>query len=142
MNTFLVIVIMFILIDIYYRWRQQKHNNGLFFYSSAMCDYYEQIFTNKNILNKSELTYKRKQIEETLKEKWDFSEKDIASLKCRIADFNPAFLDAIGHVMGNFKDKKEEKKEMLVLGELLYNKDYDGFSKRMNDLEIKENTKK
>jgi len=75
MKTFLALILLFIIIDIYYRLKRQKQINGLFFYSSTMSNYYEEILLSKKILSKNELLYKRKYIEEKLKENWEFSEK-------------------------------------------------------------------
>lgn len=133
MNSILLIVLVLIFVDLYYRFRQQKKLNGLFFYSSVMSDYYEQILLSKEILSKSEVRYMKEQIEKDLKE-FKFSQKDIASLKCRIAGFNPAYNDAIGSIMYNFEDKEKLNNEIQILGELLYSKDYKGFGKEMDSL--------
>lgn len=69
MEKILILILIIILVDIYYRFRQQTKLNALAMHSAVLVNFYEKILLDKKIITPNDINITRNLIKESMNDK-------------------------------------------------------------------------
>lgn len=130
MTYFLIIIIVYILIDISYRGRRQRKLNYALLHFAHLIDYYETILLTEKIINKNQIQEARRRVLAELEPQQVNQTKDM------VVSLDPEYGSAIYQMIEKGLNTKSKlfKLKKEIIRDLIYDKNYEAVYKELDSI--------
>jgi len=133
MQYIISLVLIFVLIDIYYRFRKTQGNIFLLRFIALLVIRFEKLLLKEKFIDSNEVEYTRNLIREQI------SDKDFQKLKNIFLSLDPDYHNALVALFGSetITDKKAQKEKQFSLKDIIFNRQYRRLKNFIKEVEKK-----